>query len=417
MKVLLCNKFHYRRGGDCVYTFALAELLRRRGHRVLFFSMRHPQNEPCAQEPYFVDFIDYREMNLRKTPQNALRVLLRSIYSQQARARIRRLLRDHRPDLAHLQNIHSYLTPSILLELNASKIPVLWTLHDYKLICPEGTFVSNGRICEACKGRRFHRCLIQRCKKNSWSASFMATLEAYAHVPLRMPCRVFRFIAPSRFLMNKYLEFGWPAERTVFLRNFLPEWPEPQTEGQGYGLYLGSLLPIKGVPTLLQALARVPDLPFHIVGDGPERPALEKLKAELGLERVVFRGFLTGVELAREQAGADFGVVPSECYENCPYSIMELMAMGKPVIASRLGGIPELVSEDETGLLFEPRNAEDLAAKLILLRASPERRRRLGHQARVRAEREFDPDRYAENLLALYAVAAGSQPLATAPTP
>lgn len=408
MRILLANKFYYRRGGDCVYTLSIEQLLRSKGHEVAIFSMRHPKNAPCAQDRYFVDYIDFAELNRRKTLRGIGQVLSRSIYSLHARRQIRKLITDFKPDVAHLQNIHSYLTPSIVDELSRARIPIVWTMHDYKLICPEDSFLSNGRICEECKGGRFYRCTINRCKKNSCAASLMASAEAYVHQFLRLPQKVFRFVSPSRFLRDKFIEFGWDANQIRFIRNFLPDLPTAHTRGKGYGLYLGTLLPTKGVRTLLDALSVIPDMPFHILGDGSERAGLEKTAHELGLRKVTFRGFLTGDELEDEMAGADFGVVPSEWYENCPYSVMELMARGKPIIASRIGGLPELVKADKTGLLFEPHDATTLADHMSRLYAEPDLRSALGIDARRCAEREFDAHTHYTQIIDLYEAALES---------
>lgn len=406
MKVLLVNKFHYRRGGDCVYTFALAELLRKHGHEVFHFSMRHPQNLPCAEERFFVSHIDFAALNTKKNPITAAKVLARSIYSLEARRRIRALLSEIRPDIAHLQNIHSHITPSILTELERAHIPVLWTLHDYKLICPEDSFLSNGVICEACKGGRFYECTRRRCKKGSLAASFVASLEAYAHQWLRIPEKIYQFIAPSQFLRTKFIEFGWPAEKIVFIRNFLPNGARRPYHSDGkYGLYLGTLKPTKGVRTLLGALKAIPDIPFHILGAGDELRTYQEIAQAMNLTKVSFPGFLTGSALQEEINGAAFGVIPSEWYENCPYAVMELMAAGKPVIASRIGGLPELVSDGETGLLFEPGAHAELAERIRLIWSNPSLRVRLGKNAARRAENEFAADRYYETIADLYQMA------------
>lgn len=404
MRILLCSNFYYRRGGDCTYLLALQQLLEKHGHEVAIFSMRHPQNLPCPQEKYFVDFLDYAALNKQKNPLNALRVLNRSIWSRQARRNISQLIADWKPDIAHFQNIHAYLTPSIIGPLEAAGVPIVWTLHDYKLICPNDNFFSRGRVCEECKGGRFWRCTYNRCKKGSRAASVMATLEAYAHRGLRLPRRVSRLIAPSEFLKNKFVELGWPADLFAVLPNFLATMPEPTaTPANGYGLYVGTLLPTKGVAVLVQALAQVPDQEFHILGDGVARERLEKMAAELGLQsRVHFRGFLRGAELAATMAGASYAVMPSVWYENGPYSAMEMMAQGKPLIASAIGGIPEIVREGETGLLFPPGDVKALAERMTRFRRDPGLMQSLGQRARALTLVRADPARYWQQLEPIY---------------
>jgi hypothetical protein len=172
--------------------------------------MRHPFNIPCEDEKYFVDYIDFREANDNKNLSTALSVVSRSIYSIQARENIARLLDRAKPDVAHLQNIHGHITPSIIFELSARSIPMFWTLHDYKLICPNTHLLSHGHICELCKGSAFYQCLLNRCKKDSYSASLVATVEAYAHRVMHFRDNIDGFISPSNFLRTKFLEFGWP---------------------------------------------------------------------------------------------------------------------------------------------------------------------------------------------------------------
>lgn len=407
MRILLCSNFYYRRGGDCTYLLGLQELLERHGHETAVFSMRHPKNLPCPQEGYFVDFLDYAELNKNKNPLNALKVLGRSIWSRQAQQNIARLIADWKPDLAHFQNIHAYLTPSILGPLEAAGLPVVWTLHDFKLLCPESHFLSGNRICEECRGGRFWRCTKNRCIKGSRAASAVASLEAYAHRGLHLSRQVDRFIAPSDFLRRKFVEFGWPAAKFMALPNFLPEAlavPAVAAEGVGYGLYLGTLLPFKGVETLIRALAKTPPHPFHVLGDGEMRPKLERLVRECGLaERIRFCGFLNGVELEREIAGASYAVVPSECYENLPYAAMELMARGKPLVASDIGGIPELVQDGKTGLLFPPGDGDALAERIGRLWKTPQLRAMLGNNAPKFIRAKCAPEPHLRKLTDLYA--------------
>lgn len=411
MRVLLCSNFYYRRGGDCTYLLALQSLLERHGHETAVFSMRHPQNRPCPQEEYFVDHLDYAELNKSKNPLNAAKVLGRSIWSRQARRNVARLVADWKPDVAHLQNVHAYLTPSILGPLKAAGVPVVWTLHDFKLLCPDSHFLSGARICEECKGGRFWRCAANRCKKGSRAASLVAALEAYVHGALGIRRRVDRFIAPSQFLRDKFVEFGWPAERFSVLPNFLPGEPAARpspAEPGSYGLYLGTLLPFKGVGTLLRALVRAVPHPFHVLGDGESRGELERLAGELGLgDRVAFRGFVQGAELERELAGARYAVVPSECYENCPYAALELMARGIPVAASDLGGLPELVRDGETGWLFPPGDAPALAERIDRLWTDGELRSRLGARAREFVLGRAAAEVHYRNLMAIYGAVRG----------
>lgn len=408
MRILICNTFLYPRGGAETYTLTLADLLRRHGHEVLFFCMQHPENRPCDQSRYFVDYIDFPTIHREVSAGAAWKVMSRSIYYFEARKRIRGLLESERPDVVHLQNLHAHLTPSIIDEVRSARIPIVWTLHDFKLLCPEHSFYANGRVCEQCKGGRFYRCTVNRCKKDSFSASLVASLEAYVHSALGVCRRVDRFVAPSRFLKSKFEEFGWDGSRIEFVRNCLAELGEPHPGGKGYGVYTGMLRPTKGIGTLLRALAKAGDPPFYLAGDGPIRAELEAEARELGLKNAAFLGHLDKARLATLVEDADYAVVASEWYENCPYAIMELMAAAKPVIASNHGGMAELVEHGRTGMVFDVGDADQLAACVRVLVEEPEVGRRWGESGRARAEREFAPEAHYDRLMELYRKVLGA---------
>jgi glycosyltransferase involved in cell wall biosynthesis len=392
----------YRRGGAETYTLALADLLRANGHEVLFFGMKHPENLPCEQERYFVDFIDFPTLNQEKSLRNSWKVLNRSIYYRQARDKLRQLIDDLQPDLVHLQNIHAHLTPSIITEIRRAGLPVVWTLHDFKLICPENSFYSKDRICEECRGGRFYRCAINRCKKESVGASAVAALEAYVHAALGTCRQVDRFISPSMFLKKKFEEYGWVSPRIEFIRNFLPDLGPCRTGGRNYGVYTGMLRLVKGVGTLLDALSQAGDPEFYIAGDGPMRDELENRAKALRLRNTTFLGHLDKPRLTELVDDCGYAVVPSEWYENCPYAVLELMAAGKPVIASNHGGLIELVENEHTGLLFDPKNASQLAKAIRRLADDGETRLHLGSAGRRVAEREFSPTTHYLKLCHVY---------------
>jgi glycosyltransferase involved in cell wall biosynthesis len=409
MKFLLVNTYHYLRGGDSRYTFALAGLLRAHGHEVHHFAMRHPRNLPCADERYFVDHVDFPEELAKASASSALGVLRRAIHSRDAKDRFGWILRDLRPDVVHLQNIHGHITPSILPEAVRLEVPVLWTLHDFRLVCPNTHLLSHGTICEACADGRFYRCTLKRCKRNSLAASGVASLEAYVHRLLGVRLRVNRFLSPSRFLIRKFAEMGWQGPPPGYLPPFLPpgDTTSSRTPPGGYGLYLGQLAAHKGVSTLVRAAALAPDVPLKLAGEGPERSSLEASAS--GLPNVRFEGHLTGAPLRNLLEGARFVVLPSECYENSPYSVLEGMGTAKPVIASNLGGLPEMVEEGETGLLFPAGDATALARCMARLWHDPESAAAMGAAGRRRVEREFSADAHYSGLMSAYSSTLSSR--------
>ena len=407
MKVLILNTYYYNRGGDTTYSFNLAELLRQHGHTVRFFSMKHPLNFQTDDSRFFVDYIDFVEANFQSNITTGIKVLKRSIYSIHARYKIREMLDEYRPDIAHVQNIHTHITPSVLFELKQRNIPIVWTLHDYKFICPNATLLEHGNICEACKGEKFYRAIVYRCKKNSLPASVIASLEAYIHKLLDVKKLVSVFISPSDFLRNKFIEFGWPANSIVTVHNFLTDdqfFPLEQ-ENRNYILFLGRVEEIKGIRTLITAVSELQQVLLKVAGDGELRRELETMCIENGFSNIEFLGRLEKSAVKDVVQKCAFVVVPSEWYENYPFSIMEVMAMGKAVLASDVGGIPELVKENVTGMLFKPGNITELKQKLILMLKSKELCNTLGANARALVESVNNKKIHFEEIMKIYSQA------------
>ncbi len=404
MNILLVNTRHFRGGGDATYTFNLADLLRAHDHAVAFFAMQDERNLPDPNADLFVSYIDFRELNQHKSLAAGLRVGGRAIYSREARAKFRRLLARVRPDLVHVQNLHGHLTPSVILEARAQGLPVVWTLHDYKLICPNATFLNDrtGEICEACGAHAYYQPILKRCKKGSLLASALASLEAYAHGLVGVRDRVDAFLTPSRFLRDKLLSRGFEPAQVHHLPNFVP--PDmfgPREEAAPpYLLFLGRLEAIKGVATLLEACRLAPEVRLVLAGpvEGvAPRAWLDQLPAN-----ATYAGFQQGDALRRLLGGARAVVVPSIWYENQPASILEAFAARKPVIASDLGGMTELVSGGR-GLLAPPGNAEALAGAMRWLAAHPAEARAMGDAAYAYVTAEHSPGRHYEQLMSVYA--------------
>ncbi len=406
MRILLPLKFYYHRGGDSTYALSLQKLLELHGHEVIPFSTRHPESLPSPYADSWVSSIDFASAHRHRSPRDAVSVAYRSILSFEAWRKIRDLLNEQSVDVAHLQNIHHHLTPSIFYALERKKIPVVWTLHDYVILCPATHFLSQGKRCEACKKVRYHQAILRRCKRGSISASFLAAAANSVHRALDVYRLVDRFIAPSRFLIDKFVEFGFEADRFVHIPHFLDYAKvSPSRRFGDYDLFVGRLSEEKGAEILLRAAA-MKNSGTWIVGDGPDG---ERLKNEFGhLPNVHFKGRQQGRELATSFEASRAVVVPSECYENFPMVVLEAYAHGKPVVASRLGALPEVVREGVTGLLFTPGDSEDLADKLELLRNQPDLAQRMGESGRKWLEEEFGPDQHYQRLMDLYESVTGS---------
>ncbi len=403
MRILIANTRHYYGGGDSTYAFNLAALLRERGHVVNFFAMQGAANLPDPNTDLFVSHVDFRAMNKHKNPAAAWRVLARSIYSTEARRKFTHMLDRVRPDIVHLQNIHAHITPSIILAAKKRGIPVVWTLHDYKLVCPNSHCIvdQTGQICEACRGGRFWQAVQKRCKKGSLLASGMASMEAYAHRWMRVRENVSAFLCPSSFLRNKLLENGFDPRKTIHLPLPLPEKAlERTSDDRGYMLFLGKLETIKGILPLFEAARLAPNVP--VIAAGRVEEPLKSQMASLLPPNVSYAGFQSGSELAELQRGARALVFPSLWYENQPMSILETFALGKPVIASNLGGMRELIGANERGLLVPMGDAAALAQAMTWMSDHPQEAHGQGEKAFQYAVENHSAENHYQRMMVIY---------------
>ena len=406
MRLLLGNKFWYAKGGVETYLFELIEELPSHGYDVVPFAMKHARNLPSDYASFFVDEVDYH------APQSwpaKLQMATRMIYSRHAAAKMAALVNAHPPDLAHLHNIYHQLSPAILPFLAERKIPVVMTLHDLKLACPNYKMRTDGQICERCITGGYQHAVIHRCVRDSFTASALCAVELFAHRAMRLyEDNVHRFIVPSRFYLQKMIEAGLPASKLTRIPSFTHiDRYIPRYDDDGYFVYIGRLSDEKGLPTLVQAVRGFDKGSLLIVGEGPLREPLERMVEGEQLQNVRILGPRWGSELVELMRGARFSVIPSEWYENCPRSCIESFACGKPVIGANIGGIPEMVDDGESGLLFTPFSANDLRAKIDYLFDRPALAVQMGRAARAKAAREYSPESHLERLLAVYDEALG----------
>ncbi len=404
MRILVCSAFYYPRGGAEVCALALESLLASKGHEVISFSMQHPNNLPSPYSQYFTSYINYPELLQNVSPANVYKATERIIFSRETRDKLTQLIEDTKPDLAHVHNVGHELSPSALFALAEAKIPVVATVHDFGLLCPNSSFLSHGQLCERCKDAQFYQVVLRRCKRNSLPASMLACLGAYTHYLLKtFQSKVNILIAPSAFLRRKMIDFGYPSNNIVHLPNTVNLSNFQPSENPGsYVLYFGRLSYEKGIYTLLDAMAQFQGMPLVIAGEGPLGDELKQYAGNKSLENVNFVGYQSGQALHDLIRGAAFVVVPSECYENAPFACIESMALGRAVIGSDIGGIPELIQDNISGLLFKPRDAGDLVDKMNSLSAHPEWQIEMGKKGRSRVEAMFDSDSYYQNLMKIY---------------
>ena len=399
--LLSINNYFYPRGGAEVVFLEQNRLFEGAGWQVVPFAMRHPQNLPTPWADYFPDEIEFgRSYGLGTKLLHAQRV----IFSLQARKRMRALLGQVRPHIAHAHNIYHHLSPSILPSLREAGIPVVMTVHDLKLACPAYTMMAANQPCERCRGGRIHNVAVHRCIKDSLALSSLIMVETFVHRLLRLyDANVNRFVVPSRFVLDKLVQWGWARERFVHIPNFVDveQFRADHPIGNRF-VYCGRLQGNKGVETLIRAAARAKQ-PVTIVGTGPEDKRLRGLGAELNAD-VEFLGHLPKDALPAVLQSARAIVVPSEVNENAPLALLEGYAAGRPVIGARIAGIPELVREEETGALFPSGEVEALAAALDRFGTLPDARlAEMGAAGRRWVEQDFTSAAYRNRLLALYA--------------
>jgi glycosyltransferase involved in cell wall biosynthesis len=399
-RLLSINSYFYPRGGSEAVYFAHNRLLEEEGWSVIPFAMQHPENLPSPWSDYFVTEL---ELGSSYSLAGKLSRLPKVIYSLEARRLLDRLLARARPDIAHAHNIYHHLSPSILGLLRRRGIPTVLTLHDLKIACPAYTMLAPDGICERCRGGRVHNVVLNRCIGGSAAMSFVIMLEAVVHRALGSYSRcVDQMIVPSRFYLDKLCEWGFRREQFRYVPNFVESKHfEPGYRPGSAFLYFGRLTRQKGVLTLLRAAA-LTGVPLRIAGRGPEDGAARELAAELGAN-VEFLGHLSGATL-HDAIRASRGIVlPSEWYENAPMSLLEAYALGKPVIGARIGGIPELVREGETGVCFASGDPASLARALEHLARLPDASvAEMGRAARRWVEEEFTSGHYRERILAAY---------------
>ncbi len=358
MKVLLINKYHFLKGGAERAYFDMAKMLEARGHEVAFFSMKHPENIRTPWEKYFVENAEYQDGSQSLCKKLALAAKI--IYSFEAKRNLEKLLDEFRPDIAHVHNIYHQLSPSIFAPLKRRGIPIVMTLHDYKLVSPNYSLFVRGKIWEHTSGLR---CILDRSVKDSYAKSLVCALEQWLHALIGSYRKVDAFVAPSRFLIQKFKDLGFRREISYIPNPLVSVDTAVSGEEREVGVLLsfGRVSKEKGIDLLIEALVSLPDKKLWVVGDGPDRERLERLAAERGVAgRVRFFGALYGDDLERMKQRAQAIAIPSVWYENFPYALIESLQSGCIVIASDLGGMSERIRHGENGLLFRAGDVSSL---------------------------------------------------------
>ena len=399
MTILFANNYYYLRGGSERVLFDDAKGLRDRGIRVVPFATAHPENIQDEFTPSFPNAGDYQTA---RTITDRATAAVAMIYSRAVARAFEEVILRTKPSVVHCHNIYGRLTTSILRVARRHRLPVVMTVHDYKLCCPAYLMLRGGKPCSRCTDGHYYRTVLHRCHKGSLSASGVYAVESYYNRWNRMYDTVDRFLCPSRFVMHQLHNSGIAPERTVYHANAVdPAAFTSSREPGKYALYVGRLSPEKGIGTLLEALPEQ-GISLQIAGTGPSESGLRAIVERRRLRNVIFHGYCGSDRLRELYQGAAFIVAPSEWYENAPMAILEAFACGKPVVAARVGGIPELVRHGETGYLFDSGNRVELQHALSLLIERPEAISVMGRAARALVESEFSQRKRIDSLLRIY---------------
>lgn len=391
MKILMVNKFLYPRGGAETYTFKLGQALCDMGHEVEYFGMEDERNIVGNSKGLYTSNKEFRGA----LSPSKLWYPIDIIYSFPARKKMARLLEAFRPDVVHLNNIHFQITPSVIYEIKKRNIKIVWTAHDYQLICPNHSLYihEEGRICEACIGEKYMNCFKNKCLHGSRIKSLTATAEAILYSRLKTYRHIHQIICPSEFLAKKLRTKPEISRKCVTMHNFIDDVSEKETPKGDYVLYFGRFDREKGIRTLIEVCRELGHIRFIFAGDG-------ELADEVNSENIENVGFVSGEALENLIRSARFTVYPSEWYENCPFSVMESQMYGVPVVGADIGGIPELIDDGQNGLLFEAGNKEDLKRAVSTLYEDEAMCERYAQNC---LEKEYDTaEAYAEKIVEIY---------------
>lgn len=362
MKILFINKFLHANGGSETYIFKLGDYLKQQGHDVQYFGMEHENRVVGNDVNAYTSNMDFHSGSVF----SKLTYPIKTIYSKEARKKLRLVLDAFCPDVCHLNNFNYQLTPSIILEIvkwrkaNNKKCKIIYTAHDYQLVCPNHSCrdFEKQENCERCLGGHYFNCFKNKCIHGSTLRSAIGTAEAVIWNKLGVYKHIDKIICCSNFMKDKLDSNKVLAQKTVALHNFIDNEKFEGAKKQDYVLYFGRFSQEKGIKTLIEVAKKLPNINFVFAGTGPLEDEIS------GVTNIKNLGFCVGDELKNLIAGAKFTVYPSEWYENCPFSVMESQMYGTPVLAADIGGIPELISDGKTGELFESGNKEQLESKL-----------------------------------------------------
>ena len=408
MKILLVNKFHYLNGGSEKYYFELGKLLKKYGNEVAYFSMKDDRNIKTGDKEYFIEKIDLNTGSKLKA--------LDVIYSKVNYKKMKEAIDDFKPDIVHLNNFQRQLSESIVECCKDNNIPMIFTAHDVQAICPAISMMdSDKNICEKCINGKYMNCFRKKCIKNSTLKSLLGAYEGNYYRRKKVYTEKINYIiTPSTFYKNKFIEDGIQENKIETIHNFINlDDYNLKIEDDEYALYSGRLAKEKGILNLVEAFSsliknnqnndKLKNIKLYIAGDGTEKEKIKNIIREDKLEnKIILLGYLNQKDLRNYTRKCRFLVIPSIWYENGPYSVIETQSIGKAIIGADIGGIPELVINNENGLTYKFDDVKELEKKMQELFENKELAEKFGKNAKKFSEQEYSPEKYYKKIEKIY---------------
>ena len=385
MHILQIHNFYQIPGGEDRVVDSERRLLEANGHSVVRYTMHNN---------------DIKGYNLIKK----IGFLAETVYSRRTLKEMNKLIDGERPDVAHIHNVFPVISPSVYYCLKRRRIPIVQSVHNYRFLCPNGLFYRNNAVCEKCKGGNTFNCFFHKCYKDSFLLSGLYALTFWLHRKIRtFEKKIDRFIVLSCFAKDKFVKAGFPEEKIEVEENFLPqeEMSPDYNKKEDYAVFMGRVSKEKGLVTLLRVFRKIRKLKLKIVGKGPLEDELQGYVAKNNISGIEFLGYIPGDKRFGILQKARFNIVPSECYDNFPMSILESFSVGTPVIASKAGGLPEVVEDGKNGFLFEPGNAYDLTEKMEYASSNPDMALQMGKYAYKCAKEKYGPEKHYDRLMVI----------------
>ena len=384
MRILQVHNYYQNYGGECHVVDTEKKLLEDNGHEVVQYTRHSSDIDSWC--------VSKKAITLASIP-----------YNLAASKSISKFIKHVQPDVAHVHNVFPLISPSAYSVLAKASIPVVQTVHNYRFMCPNGMFFIKEKICEECQTRGYSSAVRNRCMRDSFVVSALyATAIANAWRTKIIPDNIARYIVLNRFVFEKLEIAGIPRKKLVICGNFINSNIKPALNKMRYILYLGRLSSEKGIKTLLKSLVHSNEVVLKIAGTGPDEHVLRSYASEHLVNRVEFLGFVEGEEKQRLISQAICLIVPSEWYENFPISVLESLSLGTPVIASRIGGLPDMVNHGATGFLFNPGDTNELSRFINILWENDDIVKQMSNQAATAAETKFNPSGHLKGLIDIY---------------